>query len=60
MKKEQTKKEQYKSDVKEYTDYLIGRKVPENTPNFTQKQIRNRNITMKSPTILRILTKWCE
>lgn len=35
FKKEQTENEEYKAEVKEYTHYLIGRKIPENTPNFT-------------------------
>ena len=37
MKKERTEKEDYKAEVKEYSNYLIGRKMPENTPNFTDK-----------------------
>ena len=36
MKKEQNQKEDFKAEVKEYTNYMIGRKIPENTPNFTE------------------------
>jgi hypothetical protein len=46
--------------VKDYTHYLIGRKISENTPKYTQKEIQSKNMPIKSPTILRILTKWCE
>jgi hypothetical protein len=28
-------KDKYRAKVKEYTHYLIGRKIPENTPLFT-------------------------
>lgn len=52
-------KEKYKAKVKEYTHYLIGRKIPENTRTFTEAEIENGHIAIKSPTILRILTKWC-
>lgn len=60
LKKEESEKEKYKARVKEYTHYLIGRKIPEAIENFTEKEIANGNVSMKSPAILRILTKWCE
>jgi hypothetical protein len=28
-------KEKYKNKVKEYTNYLIGRKIPESTPTYS-------------------------
>lgn len=36
MRKQAEEKEKYKSKVKEYTHYLIGRKIPENTPTFSE------------------------
>ena len=53
-------KEQYKAAVKEYTSILIGRKIPENCPTFNEKEIENGKMIVKSPKILRMLTKWCE
>lgn len=35
LKKRAEEKEKYKNMVKEYTHYLIGRKIPEHTPNYT-------------------------
>lgn len=29
-------KEEYKEMVKEYTHYLVGRKIPESTPEYTE------------------------
>ena len=31
--------------VKEYTSYIIGRKIPEDTENYTEKEITNMNMT---------------
>ena len=53
-------KEKYRNKVKEYTHYSIGRKVPESFQKFTPKEIDSRNLLIKSPSILRILTKWTE
>lgn len=39
---------------------MIGRKISENTPQFTEQEITGQNLIIKSPAILRILTKWCE
>lgn len=58
-KNKQEEKEKYKAKVKEYTHYLIGRKIHQNTPEFTATEIENGSINIKSPQILRILTKWC-
>lgn len=33
--KMEDEKEKYRSKVKEYTHYLIGRKIAESTPNFS-------------------------
>jgi uncharacterized protein (UPF0128 family) len=59
MRRQVEEKEKYKSKVKEYTHYLIGRKIPEDTPTYSQIEVDSGNISIKSPTILRILTKWC-
>jgi hypothetical protein len=52
--------EVYEQKVKTYTSFLIGRKISQNTDFFTEEQINSKIITIKSPAILRILTKWCE
>ena len=46
--------------VKQYTSYLIGRKISENTPMYTEEEIKSGYLSIKSPAILRILTKWCD
>ena len=53
-------KEKYEEKVKGYTNYLIGRKISENTVPYTEEEIKSKNLIIKSPAILRILTKWCE
>ncbi len=52
--------EEYEKKVKKYTSFLIGRKISQNTEYFTEEQIKSKIITIKSPAILRIMTKWCE
>ena len=59
-KEKNRRSEKYKEKVKEYTEFLIGRKISENTPQYTEEEIENKNMKIKSPAILRILTKWCE
>lgn len=51
-------KEKYRNKVKEYTHYAIGRKVPESYQPYTNKEIESANMAIKSPSVLRILTKW--
>ncbi len=46
--------------MKDYTSFLIGRKISQNTEPFTEDQINSKSISINSPAILRILTKWCE
>lgn len=58
--KDQAEKEKYKEKVKAYTNYLIGRKVSENVDLFNEGEIENEHLVVKHPSILRILTKWCE
>lgn len=53
-------KEKYKQRVKEYTHYEIGRKCSENIPKYTTEEISSEQLKIKDPTILRLLTKWCE
>ena len=45
--------------MKEYTSYMITRKIAEGN-TFTAKEIEQRQISIKSHKILRILTKWCD
>jgi hypothetical protein len=42
--KDNEEKEIYRAKVKEYTNYLIGRKISEDSPQFTQAEIDNGNI----------------
>ena len=51
---------QYKSKVKSYSSYAIGRKIPKNTPEYTNLEIQYGVFFVKSPSILRIITKWVE
>lgn len=53
-------KEEEEQKIRKYTSFLIGRKISQNTDFFTEEQINSKIITIKSPAILRILTKWCE
>ena len=46
--------------MKEYTSFLIGRKISENTPIYSDDEIKSRYLSIKTPAILRILTKWCD
>jgi hypothetical protein len=39
---------------------MIGRKISENTPLYTEEEIKSGYLSIKSPAILRILTKWCD
>lgn len=58
--KDEKQTEKYIQKVKEYTSYLIGRKISENTGLYTEEQIQSQSLKIKNPAILRILTKWCE
>ena len=51
---------QYKSKVKNYSSYAIGRKIPKNTPKYTDQEIQYGVFFVKAPSILRIITKWVE
>jgi len=51
---------QYREKVKAYSYYLIGRKIPKNTPKYTEDEIKSGIFFVKSPAILRIITKWLE
>jgi hypothetical protein len=53
-------KREYREKVKQYTSYLIGRKVNENVSPFSEEEVEAKGIEIKSTAILRILTKWCE
>lgn len=59
MKKDIKKKQAYQEKVKEYTKYLIGRKLPESVSEFTEEEIRAGDLKIPNTQILRILTKWC-
>lgn len=48
----------YKEKVKKYTKFLIGRKINKNVPKFTREEVNNGVFYPKSPSILRIITKW--
>ena len=51
---------QYREKVKTYSSYLIGRKIPKNTPKYTKNEIQYGVFFVKVPSILRIITKWFE
>lgn len=53
-------KEVYKEQVREYTHYAIGRKISKNIQTYSEEEIQSGHLNIKSPAILRILTKWCE
>lgn len=59
QKQKEKDKERYRAKVSEYTNYKIGRKLPESTRLFTEEEILSHNIKIESPQILRLLTKWC-
>ena len=52
--------EKYAEQVKDYTHYVIGRKISKNVPVYSDSEIEEGHLTIKSPAVLRILTKWCE
>ena len=52
--------EKYSEQVKDYTQYIIGRKISKNVPTFSEQEIEEGDLTIKNPAVLRILTKWCE
>ena len=52
--------EKYAEQVKNYTHYVIGRKISKNVDTYSESEIEEGHLTIKSPSILRILTKWCE
>lgn len=45
--------------MRQYTEYSVGRKVPEGTRTYSEKETHTMNITFKSPAVLRILEEWC-
>ncbi len=51
---------QYREKVKAYSSYAIGRKIPKNTPKYTDMEIQYGVFFVKAPSILRIITKWVE
>jgi hypothetical protein len=51
---------QYREKVKAYSSYAIGRKIPKNTPKYTDFDIQCGVFFVKAPSILRIITKWVE
>ena len=53
-------KQKHREKVKEYTHSLIGRKISENVPLYSQKEIDSLHLVIKHSSILRLLTKWCE
>lgn len=57
---EGSNKEKYTAQVKEYTHYAIGRKISKNVPIYSEEEITSGHLIIKSPSILRIITKWCE
>lgn len=50
----------YFEKVKSYTKFLIGRKISKNTPRYAEAEIQNGIFFAKSPSVLRIITKWVE
>lgn len=46
--------------MRQYTEYSVGRKVPEGTGTYSEKEAQTMNITFKSPAVLRILEEWCD
>lgn len=50
--------EKYAAKVKEYTHYAIGRKISKNVAVYSEEEIQSGHLTIKSPAVLRILTKW--
>lgn len=52
--------DKYKSRVKSYTSFLIGRKISENVSLYSEAEINSSHMIIKNPAILRILTKWAE
>lgn len=58
--KETNEDQLYFEKVKSYTKYLIGRKVNKNTPLYSEPEIQNGVFFVKSPSVLRIITKWVE
>jgi len=53
-------KTKYRKKVEEYTDYKIGRKLPDSTNLFSEEDIASHNIKIENPQILRLMSKWCE
>jgi hypothetical protein len=51
--------EKYAGMVKDYTHYIIGRKISKNVPTYDEEELVEGHLTIKHPAILRILTKWC-
>ena len=39
LRKRNEEKEKYRASVKDYTHYIIGRKFPEHTVTYTEKEI---------------------
>jgi hypothetical protein len=52
--------EKYRARVKAYTSWVIGRKISENVSQYSEAEISSMHMMIKSPAVLRILTKWCE
>jgi len=52
--------EKYAAMVKDYTAYVIGRKISKNIEIYSEEEINGGHLMIKSPAILRILTKWAD
>jgi anaerobic ribonucleoside-triphosphate reductase len=50
----------YSEKVRNYTKYIISQKINKNTPKYTEEEIENGIFFVKSPSVLRVITKWVE
>lgn len=50
----------YFEKVKSYTKFAISQKINKNTPKYTEAEIENGIFFVKSPSVLRVITKWVE
>ena len=54
------KKAKYRENVKQYTNYRIGKKLSDSIKEFTQADIETGNLQLGNPSLKRVALKWCE
>ena len=50
----------YSEKVKSFTKYKIGRKISQNVPKYTEREIETGKMVIRDKSVARILSKWID